>query len=44
MFDDEKHLEEDKKWYEHEGVWRARNQLQWYLKRVRKVSSYGEPC
>lgn len=38
-FDKTKHLEEDKKWCEHEHIWEATNQVQWYLKRVCKISS-----
>jgi hypothetical protein len=33
-FDPSIHLEEDKKWNIHEGVWWAINQMRWYLKRV----------
>ena len=33
-FDEKIHLDEDRKWCEHEGIYRAKNQLQWYLKRV----------
>lgn len=33
-FDEEKHLEEDKVWDDDEGMWKAGNQMEWYLKRV----------
>jgi len=36
-FKKDKHLEEDKAWDADEGIWRARNQMQWYLKRVCKL-------
>lgn len=33
-FDEGKHLEEDKKWDQEEGKWRAKLQMKWYLKKV----------
>lgn len=34
QFEEGKHLEEDKKWDQEEGKWRAKNQMKWYLKKV----------
>ena len=36
-FDEDVHLEEDKYWDDVEGVWRAANQVSWYLKKVRFI-------
>ncbi|KAF2500102.1 actin-like ATPase domain-containing protein [Lophium mytilinum] len=33
LFDESKHLQEDKEWDSEEEVWRARNQVRWYLKK-----------
>lgn len=37
-FDASIHLEKDKIWDIHKGIWRAANQMRWYLKRVRIAS------
>ena len=37
--DKEKHHREDKVWDELQGIWKARNQMQWFLKRVSSVTS-----
>ncbi|KAF4627514.1 hypothetical protein G7Y89_g10639 [Cudoniella acicularis] len=38
-FKEGQHLEEDKKWFEDEGEYKAENQMQWYLKRGDNVST-----
>lgn len=35
LWDDGNYLEEDKVWDSDEEVWRADNQMDWYIKRVR---------
>ncbi|KAI1757988.1 hypothetical protein F4782DRAFT_475954 [Xylaria castorea] len=37
-FDALNHIEEDKEWDEHRGVWLANNQMSWYIKRGQNVS------
>ncbi|OLN95475.1 Heat shock 70 kDa protein 12B [Colletotrichum chlorophyti] len=37
-YDETKHLREDKQWDDDEGCWRAKNQMEWYLRRGENVS------
>ncbi|RMJ17054.1 hypothetical protein CDV36_003242 [Fusarium kuroshium] len=39
LFNKEEHLEKDKYWDGDEGVWRAANQMKWYLRRGESVSN-----
>lgn len=34
LFDESRHLEKDRDWDGDEGVWRASNQMMWYLQKV----------
>lgn len=43
FFEDGVHLEKDKFWDEDEGVWKAQNQMEWYLKKVRQPDQWHEP-
>jgi len=45
-FDPREHKEEDKRWDDNEGVWKAFNQMRWYLTRVRakpRVAEFWHP-
>ncbi|KID84431.1 hsp70 family chaperone [Metarhizium guizhouense ARSEF 977] len=42
VFEDGVHQKRDKYWDENEGIWRARNQMRWYLRKGDSVST-GEP-
>ena len=37
-FHGHRHLEEDRQWDAHEGMWMAKKQMKWYLKRVRTAT------
>ncbi|RYP67404.1 hypothetical protein DL770_008631 [Monosporascus sp. CRB-9-2] len=38
LFDEDKHLPQDKEWDANEGLWRAANQMEWFLRRVRTLA------
>lgn len=42
LFDPLSHLQEDREWDPHEGVWKAADQMNWYLQRVRATPTLPE--